>query len=194
MILYLHGLESSPNGAKARYLKSNFDATAVDLDTSAAIACRNAAMARGQSWSSTSPAIDAAFKMPMSRARAALAEETRLVVGSSFGGAVLMNLVAEGSWRGPSLFICPAAMKLTPHRALPPGVPAVILHGRRDDIVPLADSRALAAGAGGPGVMLWEIDDGHRMTSILTSGVLSMAVNWLLSPQALQRAQSEDTR
>ena len=98
-----------------------------------------------------------------------------------------MKLIAMGAWRGPSLFICPAAAKLTPHRTLPGGFPVIVLHGRRDSLIPIADSRELVKSAG-PGTMLWEIDDDHRMRRIVDTGILSLAVQWLLSPQALAAA------
>ena len=184
MIVYLHGLESSPNGLKGRYLKDVFGAYAVDLDTSIAIKERNKALSREGRWTIAETNMEKAFKTPMIRAMAAIDPTVQLMVGSSFGGAVLMKLIASGAWRGPSLFICPAVAKLTPHRSLPIGFPAIILHGRRDKVIPLSDSRQLAE-SGGPGVMLWEIDDDHRMRSILKSGILNAAVNWLLSAEAL---------
>ena len=183
MILYLHGLESSPNGHKANYLKRKFGAYAVDLDTSEAIASRNAALEKGVRWTHEASDIRRAFSTPMSRATAAIKDETRLIIGSSFGGAVLMNLIANGSWRGPSLFICPAVLKLTTHTTLPGGFPVIVLHGRQDDLIPISDSRRLIK-TGGPGAMLWEIDDGHRMRRIVDTGILSTAINWLLTDDA----------
>ena len=56
-------------------------------------------------------------------------------------------------------------------------------HGRHDELIPISDSRRLAE-TGGLETMLWEVDDGHRMRSILETGVLSKAVEWLLSPES----------
>ncbi|MDP6946285.1 MAG: hypothetical protein QF464_19205, partial [Myxococcota bacterium] len=161
-VIYLHGLESGPGGGKARWLRDHFGGVAVDLDTSAARASKAAADARDAPWDHRCPDLEAAFTVPMQRARAAITSDTKLVIGSSFGGAVLMNLVHEGSWSGPCLFIASAGTKLTGHSSLPAATRAILLHGRHDDIVPLEDSRRVAA-AGDLGVQLWEIGDGHRM-------------------------------
>jgi pimeloyl-ACP methyl ester carboxylesterase len=44
-------------------------------------------------------------------------------------------------------------------------VPTLILHGRRDDVVPIDHSRAFAAGR--PHVQLVELDDGHELLASL---------------------------
>ena len=178
MIVYLHGLESSPTGHKGRYLHSHFEANCVDLDTSKAIASRNAALDAGRRWQFDDPELEEAVKTPMNRAAAAITSETKLIIGSSFGGAVLMNLMASGQWGGPALFICPAIAKLTPHRQLLKGVPTIILHGRRDELIPISESRKLAK-TGGLQTMLWEVDDGHRMSQIVDTGILAAAIAWL---------------
>ena len=176
-IVYLHGLESGPTGSKGSWLTSRHGAVAVDLDTRHARASKREAARRGVPWDHTWPGIEEDFRVPMERARAAIGPQTRLVVGSSFGGAVLTRLLAEGHWAGPSLLIASAGVKLT-GRSDVPAVPVLLLHGRDDDVIPLAHSRRVAD-QGGPEVMLWEIGDGHRMKSILESGMLDLAVQWL---------------
>ena len=90
-----------------------------------------------------------------------------------------MQLIHEGAWRGPSLFIASAGTKLTGLVALPPEVPAILLHGRKDTIVPIEDSRCVAAHCG-VNVQLWEIGDEHRMGKIVDTGILRAAVESLL--------------
>lgn len=177
-ILYLHGLESGPNGSKGTWLRQSYGATAVDLDTSHARASKAKCDQLGVPWDHTWSDIQEDFRIPLQRARAAIRPETRLIVGSSFGGAVLTHLIHEGAWTGPCLFIAAAGVKLTGLDTLPHTIRAIFLHGRDDDVVPLSHSRQVAAGAG-PNVMLWEIGDGHRMKSIMPSGVLDAAVSWL---------------
>ena len=177
-IIYLHGLESGPNGSKGTWLRTIYGAHAVDLDTSHAKASKDKAEEQGVPWDHTWPDIEEDFRVPLERARAAIGPDTRLIVGSSFGGAVLTRLIHEGAWKGASLFIASAGIKLTGHRTLPEDMRAILLHGRHDDIVPLEHSRQVAA-SGGSDVMLWEIGDEHRMKSIMPSGVLDMAVRWL---------------
>jgi len=182
-VLYLHGLESGPRGSKGSWLTEHYGAHAVDLDTSHARASSATAKAKGLPWDHSWPDIEEDFRVPLERARAAIRPETRLIVGSSFGGAVLTRLLAEGSWAGPSLLIASAGLKLTGSDRLPEGVPVLLLHGREDDVVPLEQARRIATFAG-LSVMLWEIGDGHRMKSIMPSGILRLAVDWLLEDAA----------
>jgi hypothetical protein len=177
-VLYLHGLESGPDGSKAAWLKRTQAAFAVDLDTTHARASATQAKASGVPWDHQWRDIKGDFRVPLERARAAIGPETRVIVGSSFGGAVLTHLIHEGSWRGPSLFIASAGLKLTGHQALPEGARHLLLHGRDDTVVPLSDSRTIAAQSG-DNVVLWEVSDGHRMKTIMPSGLLDLAVDWL---------------
>ena len=178
-VIYLHGLESSPQGTKGQFLFENYQALAVDLNTSAAIVSRDSADARDEPWSHATPDIDQAFAVPLERARAAITAETQVIVGSSFGGAVLTHLIAEGSWHGPCLFIASAGIKLVGHVDCPPSAPIIFLHGRHDTIIPIDHSRQVAH-ASGPNVQLWEIGDDHFMRSITTNGTLRAAVDLLL--------------
>jgi hypothetical protein len=90
-----------------------------------------------------------------------------------------MKLLHAGAWSGPCVFIASAGAKLTGHVDLPPGTRAILLHGREDAIVPLEDSRQMAA-TGGAAVQLWEIGDNHRMKGILDTGILRAAIDLLL--------------
>ncbi len=185
-ILFLHGLESGPAGTKARYLSDRYHGEAADLDTRRAIASHARATAAGQLWDATAPDIEEAFAIPLERARAALQVKTRrLLIGSSFGGAVLMRLIVEGLWPGPSLFLAQAALKLTGHDRLPAEHRAIFIHGRDDAVVPLEHSRRIVAGSG-PSVQLWEVGDEHRLASILEDGTLDAAIGLRLrGPGAL---------
>ena len=58
---------------------------------------------------------------------------------------------------------------------MPSHVPGVLIHGTGDAVVPIEDSRLLAEHAGSQ-TQLWEIDDGHRMHTILESGLLADAI------------------
>lgn len=182
-IVFLHGLESRtdehgiPNGGKASFLSANYGASLPALDTRAAIAARDA-LPDPERWEYPYPGYDEAFRVPMERARQAISAETRLVIGSSFGGAVLLRLLHEGGWSGPSIFMAGAGLKLTPHRTLPEGVRCLLIHGLYDDVVPLADASELAATS--PAAELWEVDDGHRLASTLTDGTLDRAITWAL--------------
>ncbi len=162
-ILFLHGLESKPGGSKSRYLEERYGAFTPALGCSAPLEPRM---------------VDDALAV----ARAAIAEhQPELLVGSSFGGAITVRLLREGAFRGPVVLIAPAAHKITGDDALPDGTRAVILHGDLDDVVPYADSVALAK-TGGPSVELRTVAGGdHRLNVILEDGRLAAAVDALLA-------------
>ncbi len=177
-IVFLHGLESGPRGNKARHFAARYGALAVDLDTRAAVASFQAAVAEGAPWDHRRADLRAACARPLERARAAIGPQTRLLIGSSFGGALVMMLMRSGDWQGPALILAGAGLKLTGDPRLPEGARAVLIHGRGDAVVPLEDARATAA-ASGPGVCLWEVDDDHRLDATLRGGLIDLAVAWL---------------
>lgn len=180
-ILFLHGLESTPEGSKAQWLKARYgsdNVKSVDLDTSHAIVSRDKAKALGVPWGHTWPDIEADFAVPLMRTKEAITPSTKLIVGSSFGAAVLTRLIQEGFWKGPSLLIASAGLKLTGKAELPTEAPVVLLHGLHDDVVPFEDSCEVVD-ANGRNVSLWLAEDGHRMDTILTSGMFESAVSQL---------------
>ena len=142
-MVFLHGKESGPGGTKARWLHENYGAI-------------------------TPPMATETVEGALPTARAAIeAHRPEVVVASSFGGAVAVTLLREGAIRVPVVLIAPAANKLGVENALPPGTRAVILHGDRDDVVPVEDSVALAR-TGGPGVTLHIVEGGdHRLNTLL---------------------------
>jgi len=185
VIVFLHGLESTvdanlvPIGRKVQWLRPRHPGLAAPgLDTRAAIALKAHCQATGADWFDDPARLAAAFERPMANARAAITEQTELVIGSSFGGAVLLKLLHEGGWSGPSIFMAGAGIKLTEHRALPASSRAIFIHGRHDAVVPVEDSRVLAASCGMP---LWEVEDGHRLASVLEDGTLAAAIGMLLA-------------
>ena len=84
-----------------------------------------------------------------------------VVVGSSFGGAVVQMLIQEGDWKGKTLLIAPALGRITPlivdneycnseRRSYvcvkpispSPGRRIIILHGSADETIPIELSKA----------------------------------------------------
>ena len=115
------------------------------------------------------------------QARELEAFRPQLLIGSSFGGAVVVALLARGLWRGETLLLAQASRHYLPQPRLPAGVPVTLVHGREDEIVDIADSRALAA-TGEPGsVELIEVDDDHQLSGMLQSGSLLELVRRLAS-------------
>jgi hypothetical protein len=78
-----------------------------------------------------------------------------VVVGSSRGGAVAMNIK---SVEAKLVLLCPAWKKWGTARTVKPGT--VILHSRADDVVPFADSEELVRRSG---ATLIEVGTDHRL-------------------------------
>lgn len=184
-IVFLHGLESpvddalQPIGRKATWLRERYpDVLTPGLDTRAMVALRQRVQA---GHTLTEAELAEAWRAPMARGREALATGPDLVIGSSFGGAVLLRLVREEPrWRGPCLFLAGAGVALTDWRTLPDDLRAVLVHGRRDTVIPLAHSRLLVRSAG-PQVQLWEVGGDHGLADAVTDGTLAAAIAWLLA-------------
>ena len=116
-IVFLHGLESRVNeqlvpiGRKATHLSTVHQAVCPALDTRAAIATKQQAVDAGIAWNWPFTGYEDAFETPLARAREAIGPQTRLVIGSSFGGAVLLRLLHEEvRWSGPALFLAAAGL------------------------------------------------------------------------------------
>lgn len=134
-ILYLHGWNSVPFGVKPTYLvEHGLDLLQPELpndDFDAAVRVAQAELDRHQ------PA---------------------LVVGSSRGGAVAMNLQTGAV---PLLLLCPAWKRWGTARTVRPGT--LILHAREDDVVPFADSLELLRNSGLPDSALIVTGHDHRL-------------------------------
>lgn len=147
-VQFVHGLEGSPAGIKAKLFASHFTALTPEMDTSDFPACVD-----------VQAATLASFRPD-------------LLVGSSFGGAIAVALLQRGLWRGPTLLLAQAALRFGLPPELPRGVPVWLVHGRQDDVIDIEDSRVLA-GAGSPGlVRLLEVDDDHSLSGLVRSGRL----------------------
>jgi dienelactone hydrolase len=151
-VQFIHGLEGSPQGSKARTLAAAFDACTPAMDTQHFEAC------------------------------VALQAETihrfrpDVLVGSSFGGAVAVALLQREHWCGPTLLLAQAALRQGLRRQLPRDVPIWLVHATGDQVVPVRDSRRLAR-SGTPGlVRLFEVEDDHALHDFVASGrLVSMA-------------------
>jgi hypothetical protein len=147
-VQFAHGLESNPHGSKAQLLGAHFALCAPAMNTRDFESCVEV------------------------HARTLVAFTPDLLMGSSFGGALAVALLARGLWRGPTLLLAQAAAHYLPGVGLPQDVDVTLVHGLRDDVVPIAHSRALAK-TGTPGrVHLIERDDDHRLTALIESGEL----------------------
>ena len=97
-----------------------------------------------------------------------------VVVGSSRGGAVAMNISAVGA---SLVLLCPAWKKWGTARTVKPGT--LILHSENDDIVPIAHSRELVTNSELPMSTLVVVGTDHRLADPAPLAALRAAVERL---------------
>ena len=138
------------------------------------------------------PQLESCFNACIETQRAAIKEfKPTLVVASSFGAAVCIQLILEGTWTGPTLLLA-CAHKLIGKMIekeggrtfemprLPAGAPILILHGRQDVVVPIEDSRELYTNAvDKERVKMVEVDDTHGLRKQVQEDLLKDYVNEL---------------
>jgi Alpha/beta hydrolase family len=131
-ILFLHGWQSVPGGVKPTFLAQHghsvLNPKLPDEDFNEAVRIAQAEFDRHQ---------------------------PQVVVGSSRGGAVAMN-IESGAAR--IVLLCPAWKKFGTARTVKPDT--VILHSRADDVVQFTDSEELAQKSG---AALIEVGSDHRL-------------------------------
>jgi hypothetical protein len=134
-ILFLHGWHSTPGGVKPTYLKDHGHIV-------------------------INPALDDDdFVAALATAQAEFDEhQPQVVVGSSRGGAVAMNI---NSGDAKLVLLFPAWRNWGTVKTVKPGT--VILHSRADDVIPFADSEELVMNSGLPGSALIEVGSDHRL-------------------------------
>ncbi len=134
-ILFLHGWQSTPGGLKPTYLKDHghevLNPKLPDDDFDAAVRIAQAEFDLGK---------------------------PDVVVGSSRGGAVAMNIDAGAT---PVVLLCPTWK--TWGTATKVKLGATILHSRADETVPFADSEELVRNSGLPLGSLIEVGRNHRL-------------------------------
>ena len=134
-ILFLHGWTSTPGGKKPTFLKDHGHTV-------------------------INPKLpDDDFDEAVRIAQAEFDEHhPDVVVGSSRGGAVAMNIDSGDT---PLVLLCPAWKNWG--NATTAKKNTTILHSRKDDVVPFRDSRELIKNSGLPESALIEIGDDHRL-------------------------------
>ncbi len=134
-ILFLHGWGSTPGGVKPTFLRNNGHEVCnphlPDDDFDAAISI-------------------AQHEFDQQR--------PEVVVGSSRGGAVAMN-IDTGSI--PLVLLCPTWKRWGTVTTIKPNT--VILHSEADEVVPIADSRELLKNSGLPASALIVVGTEHRL-------------------------------
>ncbi len=151
-ILFLHGWHSVPGGVKPSYLASHghevINPALDDEDFDGAV-------------------------------RTAQAEYDRhrpdVIVGSSRGGAVAMNLDAGST---PLVLLCPAWKRWGTVKRVKPGT--VILHSEADDVIPVAESRELVRISGLPESALIVMGTDHRLADPEPLRAMLEACEWVV--------------
>ena len=146
-VVLAHGLEGHPEGTKASHLRAG----GVEL---IAPDCRKRSLA--DRIERVAEALDA--------------HPGALLVGSSYGGLVAAWLATQRAL--PGLVLCAPALQWVeapvtdPERlCIPSTTPTTVIHGTRDEVVPIAGSRLLKARC--PHIQLIEVDDDHRLGASL---------------------------
>ena len=150
-LCFLHGLDSSPQGTKSRLLKTHYPDCLIP---------------------SLPPDI-------YERVRIVAREihEPVFVVGSSLGGlTALMFAKAHPELIAALLLLAPAVgcrdnsifnedqQLMLDSLSLPETIPAVIIAGKRDDVIPIEAIRALVQRSPNPArIQLHEVDDDHNL-------------------------------
>ncbi len=135
-ILYLHGWNSGPGSTKASWLASH-----------------------GHSVCDP-PLSSHDFALAVKAAQDAFATfAPEVIVGSSRGGAVAMNLDASAV---SLILLCPAWKRWGEADTVPPGT--VILHSRKDETIPFQDSVELLTNSGLGEGSLVETGTDHRLS------------------------------
>jgi alpha-beta hydrolase superfamily lysophospholipase len=134
-ILFLHGWQSVPGGVKPSYLA-------------------------GHGHEVVNPALsDDDFTEAVSTAQAEYdRHRPDLIVGSSRGGAVAMNLDYGST---PMVLLCPAWKRWGTASTVKPGT--LILHSEGDEVIPIAESRELVRVSGLPDSALIVVGNDHRL-------------------------------
>lgn len=134
-VLFLHGWHSVVGGVKPTSLKD------------AGHECINPAL------------DDDDFDLAVRTAQAEFDQhQPNVIVGSSRGGAVAMNI---NSGDTPRVLLCPAWKNWGTVTKLKPN--SVVLHSRQDDVIPFADSEELVVNSRLPPETLIEIGNDHRL-------------------------------
>jgi hypothetical protein len=134
-ILFLHGWQSVPGGVKPTYLVQHGHQVSnpklPDDDFEAAVRIAQAEFDKHQ---------------------------PEVVVGSSRGGAVAMNI---NSGDAKLVLLCPAWKRFGTARTVKNGT--TILHSRADDVIPFSDSEELVKNSGLAPAALIEVGNDHRL-------------------------------
>ena len=166
IILFLHGWQSIPGGVKPTYLKDHGHVV-------------------------INPKLDDDdFDLALRTAQAEYdLHQPDVVVGSSRGGAVAMNIESK---KTPLVLLCPAWKKWGSVTKLKPN--SMILHSRKDDVIPFEDSEELVSISGLAPETLVEVGSDHRLADEASLSVMLWACEILASGEMLPSLDDDQSR
>lgn len=145
-LIYLHGLESDSNSGKARQFREWFPGT-------------------------VTPDFTGSFEERMIQLQPILGDETDwTIIGSSFGGLMGTVFTCNNPTRVRKLILLAPALLRDPFGSYldlqPASVPTIVIHGTRDDVVPLEPAREVAQTLF-TNLTYLVVDDDHRLQKTL---------------------------
>jgi len=160
--MFLHGLESGPNGLKAYSLKKEYKN----------FYCPNISNPKN---------IWKAFSIVR---KAIIVFQPDIIIGSSYGSILLILLIQFGIWtKGRSIILACAMGLVAKHRMYFPDDTKniIIVHGLQDKICDIRPVRKMALQYN---IEMIEIDDGHSLKTICDeSKILINLINKLLEKE-----------
>ena len=180
-VLFIHGLEGSPTGTKAQYLRERWGAYTPQIPSDKLKHLR----ATWQDWQSIPPVtLKDAVQDSFDHVFMAIRDyRPDIVIGSSMGGALAMKALLDGVWNGPTIFLNPAIFQLLREDATRQRdgvqrgeVQTVWILGTEDDITPCEPNLQACAAWDGTAFL---VEDGHRLNTAVTDGHLDDAIELL---------------
>lgn len=141
-LVYLHGLESDSHSSKARQFREWFPGM-------------------------LTPDFKGSFEERMTQLEPILADGSDwTIIGSSFGGLMGTVYTLDHATRVRKLILLAPALTLPPLASRsdlePVSVPTILIHGTRDEVVPLEPVRAIAQGLF-TNLTYHVVEDDHRL-------------------------------
>lgn len=97
-----------------------------------------------------------------------------MLVAESYGAAIAYELICRNAWEGPTLLMCPAVQRIRKREGLndpirfPTTLPLLVVHGKRDELIPIEDSKELVEGENREAARLKIVDDDHMMRGVVS--------------------------
>ena len=143
-LVFIHGLESSSRGTKGRFFRDRYPHMIVED-------------------------FFGSFPQRMEKLEKLLADKDPLIlVGSSYGGLMAAVYSGRHEQRVKRMILLAPALAMEPYRRYLPeksSVPVIVYHGRKDEVVPLKETRVVAEGIF-TDLVFHEVDDDHLLRTV----------------------------